>query len=139
MPAAARGARALVLAEGTRATENTLALLLRRAGACAPRCPQLGGGRTTLSLYDVMPARCVEDLTKLAQKAAGVLHARPAANPQAFASLPILPKWVLRAALDFHAYAAKCMFRLRYRDRAVFGSAACSSPQYRTKRALTRK
>ena len=29
---------------------------------------KLGGGRTTLSLYEVMPSRCVQDLVDLAQR-----------------------------------------------------------------------
>ena len=29
---------------------------------------KLGGGRTVVSLYDVMPSRCVQDLTDIAQR-----------------------------------------------------------------------
>ena len=29
---------------------------------------KLGGGRTTVSLYDVMPPRCVQDLVELAER-----------------------------------------------------------------------
>jgi hypothetical protein len=29
---------------------------------------KLGGGRTTLSLYEVMPSRCVQDLVELSER-----------------------------------------------------------------------
>ena len=29
---------------------------------------KLGGGRTTLSLYEVLPSRCTQDLVEIAQR-----------------------------------------------------------------------
>jgi len=56
----ALGARAA--SGGGKISEEEVVSVLKKVAV------KLGGGRTTLSLYEVMPLRCVQDLVDIAQR-----------------------------------------------------------------------
>ena len=73
-----RACSALTLRAAQAGLANALALQAARSGGKVREddvvgvlkkvAVKLGGGRTTVSLFDVMPSRCVQDLVELAER-----------------------------------------------------------------------